>query len=170
MYECDKGCVATADSGPGGKIATWYAQQCDVTIDEANGALTNSSLARKGTVQWTNLKSHKLRWYEIMAITVAAATSVTLVAVWAVLHFEKAAKKRNRARKTKGTTKNRSPKVVPEKTSEGLSGAKEGPKNLKERIRKLNEELKSKIEVAITDNSEDNSQTATPTDGDKKDL
>jgi hypothetical protein len=148
-------------------VASWYAEQCSVTMEVANNALMGSSFEEARSPPWKKLKGHKLRWYEIMALTVAAATSVMLVAVWGLLNVEKAAKERNRPRRTRGTTRNQSSEVVLEKVPGDQGPAEEGPKNLKDKLKKIDKGLRSRIEQVIKEDPGRNQQRNTPEDGEK---
>jgi hypothetical protein len=146
-------------------VASWFAEQCSVTIEVANNALMGSSFEEARDPPWKKLKGHKLRWYEIMALTVAAATSVMLVAVWGLLNVEKAAKERNRPRRTRGTTSNQNSEVVFEKMPGDRGPAEEDPKNLKDKLKKIDRGLRSRIERVIKEDPGENQQGNTPADG-----
>jgi hypothetical protein len=135
-------------------------------MEVANNALMGSSFEEARSPPWKKLKGHKLRWYEIMALTVAAATSVMLVAVWGLLNVEKAAKERNRPRRTRGTTSNQNSKVVFEKMP-GDRGPAEDHKNLKDQLKKIDRGLRSRIERVIKEDPGQNQQGNTPADGEK---
>ncbi|PVH68695.1 hypothetical protein DL98DRAFT_599302 [Cadophora sp. DSE1049] len=173
LYGCDKKCRAAADGGPSGKVARWFTEQCSVDMETANGLLGGSSYLESKDPPWKKLQGHRLKWYEVMAITVAGATSCALLVVWGFLKAQKRAKETERMgwRRSKvlglSIVEGKVQKArasggvyqIDEKDTTNGKGKQtqvdEVPKSLKDKFRKFDEELRSKIEKLVKENKDE---------------
>jgi hypothetical protein len=153
LYGCDMKCTAAGDGGAGGKVASWYAGQCDVSIETANAALGGAEASSKAP-EWKRIRGRKLHWYEIMAISVCAATLVTLVAVLLWLNsIQKAAEAERQKIRWRKKMKAMDPVAnVEDKKGHVKTGASEEPsKSLKEKFKNFDRGLRSRIRDATQD-------------------
>ena len=77
FFNCDMNCKPEDMDG----IYSWYAGECDMTLDNATYIVNNGSITR--TI-FASAKSGTIHWYEIVAFLAASTSFVLLVVGWLV--------------------------------------------------------------------------------------